>query len=163
MLPRQRAWWRQIVMSDSDDKRWRSHFRVNRANFFHLVELLRPRLQGEGCNAKKPLAVELKVAALLKQLASGDEYKGISELLGIGETTCCYVAYQAACAVLSELRYLVSRERYAERLPSIQAAFFAHRNFGWRGVCGAVDGTHIAIKRPRGIRGKAGLTSLCKQ
>lgn len=144
-----------FVKTDWDDRRWRKNFRVNRANFFRLVDLLRPRLEIKGCNVKKPLAMELMVAALLKRLASGDEFKGISELLGIGETTCCRVAFEAACAVMSALGHLVSREHYVERLPSIQAAFYAHRNFGWRGVCGAVDGTYIAIKRPKGTRGKA--------
>lgn len=99
--------------------------------------------------------MELKVAALLKRLASGDENKSIYELLGIGESTCCQVAYEAACAVMSQLGHLVLRERYAQRLPSVQAEFQAHKGFGWRAVSGAVDGTHIAIKRPKGTRGKA--------
>lgn len=87
------------------------------------MEILRPNLEGESCTAKQPLPVEYKVAALLLRLASGDGYWSISELLGIGESPCCQMAFEAACAVMAQFGQLVSRERYGERLASVQKAF----------------------------------------
>lgn len=58
-------------------------------------------------------------------------------------------------AVITELGNLLARERFAKRLPDIHASFRRHTGFGCQGVSGAVDGTHIAIKRPKGVRGKS--------
>lgn len=62
MQPKVRTWFEDFVTTEFMAEQWKQSFRMSREHFFELVQILSPRLQGVGCNAKAPTPVPLKVA-----------------------------------------------------------------------------------------------------
>ena len=67
--PRSEDLWQNYMMGSWPDHKFKETFRVNKACFYELCQRLTPWLQGIGCNFKKPLSVERKVAISLYRLA----------------------------------------------------------------------------------------------
>ena len=91
--------------------------------FFKLEQDLSPLLLGVGCNAKAPLSVEYKLAAFLLRVSSGDTFKMISELLGIGRTTAIWHCWMVAQAIVQVYKSLVNKANYERSLNDIQNQF----------------------------------------
>lgn len=95
--------------------------------------------------------MKFKVAAYFMRISSGNSYQHISELLGIGVSTAIWQCWQVAQAIDSVYGYLISEARYERSLGAIQEQF---SGYGWRGVAGAIDCTHVKVTKPVGARGR---------
>jgi hypothetical protein len=87
---RPRAWFEEFVMTLWDDEDFRKTFRMTKANFMALCDILRPRLQRQSTNFKEPKTVEHQVAVCLYRLANAHcKYGTLSQLFSVGSGTAC--------------------------------------------------------------------------
>uniref|UniRef100_A0A3P8RMA7 DDE Tnp4 domain-containing protein n=1 Tax=Amphiprion percula TaxID=161767 RepID=A0A3P8RMA7_AMPPE len=110
----------------------RRRFRVSRATFDYLVELIGPPRR--------------RLAITLWWFARSGEYRSIADMFGVGIATVCIIVRQVTVAIVERLyRRFVS-------LPSGQRLDDTIRGFRQRRYpqcAGAIGGTHIPIAPPR--------------
>ena len=99
-------------------------------------------------NFRKPLEVGLKLAVTLRHLSTGERYTSLQYQWRVGKTTICKFVPQVCKAILKEFQqeYLVCPTD-PEDWKKIEERF-RHR---WNvpHAVGALDGKHIAIKKPK--------------
>uniref|UniRef100_A0A3P8RPE8 DDE Tnp4 domain-containing protein n=1 Tax=Amphiprion percula TaxID=161767 RepID=A0A3P8RPE8_AMPPE len=114
-----------------DDDQWKAQFRVSRATFDYLVELIGPAIKRRRTNYRVP---------------SSRAYRSIADMFGVGIATVCIIVRQVTVAIVERLyRRFVS-------LPSGQRLDDTIRGFRQRRYpqcAGAIGGTHIPIAPPR--------------
>ncbi len=99
--PRSEDLWQNYMLGSWTDDRFRETFRMHKANFYELCRRLTPWLQGKGCNFKKPLSVEKKVAISLHRLAGEITPFHINgETFAVAKSTACKVFQQFVFAVI---------------------------------------------------------------
>ena len=117
--------------------------------FFDLIEeRITPHLRKSFSNFRKPLEVGLKLAVTSRHLSTGESYTSLQYHWRVGRSTICKFIPQVCKAILKEFQreYLVCPtdpedwKKIAER--------FRNR---WNvpHAVGALDGKHIAIKKPK--------------
>ena len=111
-----------------------------------LCEELRPYLTKQTTKLRKPVSVETQVAATLYYLADEDRMRKVSNSFGLGKATVSKVIHRVTFVISEKLgaKYIV--------LPKTKEEVEEHaRNFynryGFPQCIGAIDGTHIKIKR----------------
>ncbi|CAL9685020.1 unnamed protein product [Knipowitschia caucasica] len=139
------AWWRQVV-SEWTDSDWRANFRMLKNTFNILCDLLRPQLQRQTM-VRRPLSVERRVALCLWRLATGDCFRTISNLFGIGKSTAVTVTNEVCSAIASTLLPLFIKTPSLSEFRAIAQGF--RDRWGFPQCAGAIDGTHIPIKAPQ--------------
>ena len=117
------------------------------ASFYMLCEELRPYLTKQTTKLRKPASVETQVAATLYYLADEGRMRKVSNSFGLGKATVSKVIRRVTSVISEKLgaKYIV--------LPKTKEEVEEHaRNFynryGFPQCIGAIDGTHIKIKRP---------------
>ncbi|KAG6938173.1 hypothetical protein G0U57_007076 [Chelydra serpentina] len=134
-------WWDCIVLQVWDDSQWLRNFRLRKATFLELCDLLSPALKRKNTKMRAALTVEKQVAIALWKLATPDSYRSVGNLFVMGKSMGAAVI-QVANAI-TEL--LLSRVVTPGNVQVIVDGFAAVRfpNCG-----GAKDGTHIPILAP---------------
>ena len=120
---------------------------MREASFYMLCEELRPYLTKQTTKLRKPVSVETQVAVTLYYLADEGRMRKISNSFGLGKATVSKVIRRVTSVISVKLgpKYIV--------LPKTKKEVEEHaQNFYNRYVfpqcIGAVDDTHIKIKRP---------------
>ena len=83
---RSEAWWVDVACHWSD-REWKNNFRLSRATFVKLCSKLRPFISRRNSRFRRAVAVRKRVAVCLWRLAGNVEYRTISHLFGIGQST----------------------------------------------------------------------------
>uniref|UniRef100_A0AAQ5Y718 DDE Tnp4 domain-containing protein n=1 Tax=Amphiprion ocellaris TaxID=80972 RepID=A0AAQ5Y718_AMPOC len=129
-----------------DDDQWKAQFRVSRATFDYLVELIGPAIKRRRTNYRVPIEPRRRLAITLWWFARSGEYRSIADMFGVGIATVCIIVRQVTVAIVERLyRRFVS-------LPSGQRLDDTIRGFRQRRYpqcAGAIGGTHIPIAPPR--------------
>jgi len=90
---------------------------------------------------------KLKLIVCLKYLATGESVRSLSLMFNLSKKTICKCIHET-CEVLNSLSgEFVKFPEIIEHQNKVKADFANYS--GFPGVIGAIDGTHIAIKRPR--------------
>ena len=120
---------------------------MSEASFYMICEELRPYLTKQTTKLRKPVSVETQVAATLYYLADEGRMRKVTSSFGLGRTTVSKVIRRVTSVISEKLgaKYIV--------LPKTKQEVEEHaRNFynryGFPQCIGAIDGTHIKIKRP---------------
>ncbi|XP_067135134.1 putative nuclease HARBI1 [Centruroides vittatus] len=146
-VPRIKNYITEIVplYSSSD---FRSHFRLSRASFEALSNLLMPKITNHAINrAGRPsLTACDKVLMTLWFLGNREAYRSVSDRFGVSKSTLFRVV-QTTCTALSELAPQFIKWPSGEQVQEITQSF--HNKSGFPGVVGAIDGTHIEIPAPQ--------------
>lgn len=90
--------------------------------------------------------VTLKVAAFLYRMAHGGSYHAIGHQFGLGEASICEYIQQVSRALAT--MYGCIQYPQGDELQAIMDKF--REQYGWEGVAGASDCSHIVIKAPFG-------------
>ncbi|XP_008300640.1 putative nuclease HARBI1 [Stegastes partitus] len=129
-----------------DEDQWKAQFRVSRATFDYLVELIGPAIKRRRTNYRVPIEPRRRLAITLWWFARSGEYRSIADMFGVGIATVCIIVRQVTVAIVERLyRRFVS-------LPSGQRLDDTIRAFKERccpQCAGAIGGTHIPIAPPR--------------
>ena len=144
---RNNRWWTNILNNKATLEEWRENFRMSEASFYMLCEELRPYLTKQTTKLRKPVSVETQVAATLYYLADEGRMRKVSNSFGLRRATVSKVIRRVTSVISEKLgaKYIV--------LPKTKEEVEEHaRNFynryGFPQCIGAIDGTHIKIKRP---------------
>ncbi|XP_067131312.1 putative nuclease HARBI1 [Centruroides vittatus] len=133
------------LYSSSDFK---SQFRLSRALFEVLSNLLMPKITNHAVNTAGRLSLTAcdKVQLTLWLLGNREAYRSVSDRFGVSKSTLYHVV-QTTCTALSELAPQFIKWPSGEQVQEIMQSF--HNKSGFPGVVGAIDGTHIEIPAPQ--------------
>ncbi|CAH1956465.1 unnamed protein product [Acanthoscelides obtectus] len=128
------------------DSIFKETFRVNRTQFNEVDELIKNDITGKECNAQKPIGSEEKVAVCLRYLATGDMYKTIGLSYRMGQRTVSNIVCQVCEAIWRRLQPIYMPEPTVEIWKNIALEY--ERKWQFYNCLGAVDGKHVAIRKP---------------
>jgi predicted transcriptional regulator len=127
------------------DDMWQQEYQMGYQSFYLLCDLLQPYIQAQTTNWRRPIKVDLAVAAVLKRLASGMSNYDVASRYGIGKST----LDSYTLLIIDALSYSDKLfSRFINR-PQGQRIIDMIRDFkdltGIDQVCGAINGTHIKL------------------
>jgi len=90
--------------------------------------------------------VEARVAICIWRLSTNLEYRSMSQLFGVGLSTCCTITQEVVPAINVVMKPLYIKHPSAAEFRQITQGF--HDKWRFPQVAGAIDGTHIKIRAP---------------
>lgn len=136
----------RVDVRNHDDRWFRANLRMTRGSFDALCRLLQPYLQRQPSPTGTPsLDVPLQVAIAISRFANGREtYRVLSDVFGVGGSTCNEATARFAAAVCEHLYEAVVNARFtADKWAALANEYV--RVHGWPACIGAVDGTHCEV------------------
>ncbi|XP_051918103.1 uncharacterized protein LOC127598335 [Hippocampus zosterae] len=143
---RSNVWWDQIVPGFTHQE-WVRHFRMSEETFLDICAELRPAMEKRDTNFRACVPLKKRVAIALWKLATNSEYRSISHLFGVSETTVCRCLREfcsAACALL-----LPRHVRFPDPETLARTAAEIEASWGLPRCVGAIQGSHIPIIAPQ--------------
>ncbi|XP_042268951.1 uncharacterized protein [Thunnus thynnus] len=129
-----------------DDEEWKAQFRVSRATFDYLVELIGPIIKRRRTNYRVPIEPRRRLAITLWWYARAEEYRSIANMFGVGIATVCIIVRQVTSAIVDRLYHRFVSLPSGQRLDDTMRAF---QQRCYPLCAGAIGGTHIPIAPPR--------------
>ncbi|XP_034935350.1 protein ANTAGONIST OF LIKE HETEROCHROMATIN PROTEIN 1-like [Chelonus insularis] len=128
------------------DKTFKSHFRVERSTVDYLMNLLGSDLSIViGNPGRSPIPVYTQILIALWMMATPDSYRSVCERFDIGKATGWRTVWKFVKALY---KYLPTFIKWPSTQEALITAAYIDRRYGFPGVIGAVDGTHINIPAP---------------
>lgn len=127
------------------EEQWMAHFRMSRATFGFILDLLTPVLRKQTTKFRQPIAPNRRLAIALWWYATPGEYRTISCLFGVGIATVCKIIYEVTQALVDTLYQRFICLPKGQRLDETIDGF---KRRGYPQCAGAIDGTHIPIIAP---------------
>ncbi|XP_071962759.1 uncharacterized protein [Antedon mediterranea] len=144
---RSTQWWDIDCLMQYDDQQWYANFRMTRGPFHLLCNQLHPHIVRMDTRMRRPVSVIKLVAMTLYRLATGESFRTISNLFGVGMTTAYEAFWDVCIALCTNLKPMyVKRPKGDEVQRMLQ--IFEHK-FGFPMCGGAIDGSHIPIIAPK--------------
>ena len=144
---RTQAWWDGFVKNIVPLEEWKDKFRMSRAPFFSLCDLLRPYIQRQKTRMRQPIDVERQVALTLYYPADKGRMRKTSNAFGLSRPSVSITIRRVCAAICEHLGPLFIRLPTTEAEVKEKTSQFFDR-FSLPQCLGAVDGTHIEIKQP---------------
>jgi DDE superfamily endonuclease len=145
---RERAspWWLSEVPRYSDEE-FRQYFRVCRATFRYIVELVRNQVQKADTRLRKAVKADLIVAVALRRLATGDSFQTIGALFGVNRTSAQKYTARFVRALVEHQESFIKFPASVEEVEILSqgAQRLGQHWGGWPGAVLMVDGTHIHV------------------
>lgn len=127
---------------------YRNFVRLGPGLFHEIVERVRPYLQRQYTNFRRPLTVGHRVSITLRFLATGDSYKSLGYSFVVAPNTISLIVPETCRAITLAYADEVLRLPATEEEWQQVAQVFEQR-WNFPHVIGAIDGKHIRIKNPR--------------
>ena len=134
-----------ILYSDADFKR---RMRADRPTFFKLVDALRPRMEKQTTNFKRPVPVEKRVAAALYHYGHGGSLEDIADQFDVSLALMHEILHEFTDAVIDILGNELSWPSDARRQQYVIDGFYNKQLLP--NCCGAIDCSHILVTTPDG-------------
>ncbi|KAG7218053.1 hypothetical protein INR49_020663 [Caranx melampygus] len=99
-LPGQNLW---ATAEAFDDEEWKAQFRVSRATFDFLLELIGPAIKRRRTNYRVPIEPRRRLAITLWWFARSGEYRTIADMFDVGIATVCMIVRQVSSAIVERL------------------------------------------------------------
>lgn len=147
VLPRPQLWFQQLLNDRALDHWWKENFRVSRATFEYICQLVGPALRRQDTHMRDAIPIEKRVGASLWRLATGECYRSCGLMIGLSKSAvvnCCHEFVQELCRLKDNyIKFPTSRADVQAKIDG-----FSERS-RIPNIMGAVDGTHVAIKAPK--------------
>lgn len=120
---------------------WNRHFRLKKETFEGILQLVGPQMQRQDTNLRSAIPVQKRVAIALWRLATGDSYRAIGTVFGVGKSTAVEITLEF-CRVLEGLahNFIAFPQTRDETMIAI-ASFKESVNCRVPQAVGAIDGT----------------------
>lgn len=143
---RSAEWWRGVLAGLYGDGWWVENMRMTRETFQLVCSELRPYIERQNTRFRQPISVEARVAVTVWKLATNVEYRTIATLFGIGHSTVGEIVLDTCDAIAFFLLPKYVRVPQNSLMQEIIDGF--QNRWGFPQTAGAINGTHIPIKRP---------------
>ena len=130
-----------------DQRGYKNYLRITPDLFQEMVERITPRLQKWSTFMREPLQVGLKLAVALRFLATGNSYPSLQYSFRVEASTICKFMPEVCHAIIASYMDEVLRCPQTEEEWKEVAAKFSSK-WNYHNCLGALDGKHIAIKKP---------------
>lgn len=138
--------WEKDVPVWPDD-RFQKKFRVSRNTFKMLVDSIGHLIEKQVTQFGTTINTEKRIAIALYFLKSGSYYDVVGEVFGVGAATVCNIVSDFCDAMIRV--HLKEKIKFPQTENELQAtADTFQENWQFPGCVGAIDGSHIPIKRP---------------
>ena len=99
VLPRPQLWFQQLLNDRVLDHWWKENFRVSRARFEYICQLVGPALRRQDTHMRDAIPIEKRVGASLWRLATGACYRSFGLMIGLSKSAvnCCDESVQELC------------------------------------------------------------------
>ena len=144
--PRPQFWFEQMLVNQYEDHLWQEHFRMTRQTFEYICCLVAPDLVRQDTNMRKSIPVRKRVAIALWRLATGETYRSTGLTFGQGRSTALTMRDQFCAALLPRANEFIKFPRTEAETRRAMEGFAVLSDFPQ--IVGAIDGSHIPIKRP---------------
>ncbi|XP_063957563.1 putative nuclease HARBI1 [Lytechinus pictus] len=121
--------------------------RVTPEFFDELLQRLAPRLTKDDTNARRALEPGLKLACTIRHLAAGDRYPSLSYSFRVARETICKFIPEVCQAIVDEYANEVIQCPTTEQEWRAIAEEY-ERRWNVPHVMGALDGKHVALRKP---------------
>lgn len=136
-----------VELRNEDQRAFQNFLRMPVEMFDELLERLAPRITKKTTNWREPIEPGLKLALTLRHLATGATYKDMEYAWRVPNNTISLLVVEVCEAIVEE---------YTDELltcPSTEAGWRRvsddwYRRWNFPHTIGAIDGKHIAIKKP---------------
>ena len=140
-------WFQQLLNDHALDHWWKENFRVTRATFEYICQLVGPALRRQDTHMREAIPVEKRVGASLWRLATGECYCSCGLMIGLSKSAvvkCCHEFVQQLCVLKGNyIKFPITRGEVQAKINE-----FSERS-KIPNIAGAVDGTHVPIKAPK--------------
>ena len=145
--PASNEWWTAVKNNFFGEEWWKENLRMSRTTFDALCDHLHSYLEKKDTCMRHPVSVEQRVAVTLWRLATNIEFRTLSTLFGLGQSTVGKVVNETCSAITTNLLRRFVQIPSGECLDEDIAGFEQERGFPQ--TVGAIDGTHIPIICPK--------------
>ena len=144
---RSRNWWQKLQSGEAPECEWKNNFRMSRQSFYKLCAQIRPFIESQHTRMRQPISVEAQLALTLYFLSDGGRMRKTANAFGCGLSTVSCIFSKVTKAIGINLSSLYINTPTTEKeVVELAAGFYvAH---GFPQCIGAVDGTHIPLRRP---------------
>ncbi|KAI8493838.1 hypothetical protein Bbelb_281850 [Branchiostoma belcheri] len=126
---------------------FKSFLRIEPEMFDEILQRVGPSIE-KSTNARQPLPIGLKLAITLRFLATGNSYRSLAYSFRVAHNTISKFVPQVCRAITKEYaQEAFDTPSTPDQWRQVAQGFQTRWNFPH--VCGAIDGKHVAIKRPR--------------
>jgi len=133
----------------SDGKAFKGFLRVSPELFHEIVGCVGPRIKKQDTCFRRALDPGLKVAITLRFLATGESYHSLAYGFRVPHNTISLFVPETCQAIIDEYMGEVMKcPQTPEEWKEVAREFGEKWNF-WN-CCGAVDGKHVAVRKPPG-------------
>ncbi|KAG6498624.1 hypothetical protein ZIOFF_038345 [Zingiber officinale] len=145
---RSSEWWDRHNSPELPEAEFRRAFRMSRATFDFLCEVLAAAVARENTALRAAIPVRQRVAVCVWRLATGESLRLVSRRFGLGISTCHKIVLEVCAAI----RHVLMQGMLAWPDPAraaAAAARFEAISGGITGMVGAMYTTHIPVTAPR--------------
>ena len=141
------AWWNNFKNGLVVPEEWNENFRMSKERFDKLCLQLRPCIEKQNTHLRKSISVEKQVAVVLYYLMDEGRYRKVANAFGISRSSVSSIVRKVCKVIAIELGPKFIRLPSNEEEVSYAVDQF-EKLHGFPQCLGAVDGTHIFIKKP---------------
>ncbi|XP_060780301.1 putative nuclease HARBI1 [Neoarius graeffei] len=144
---RSSAWWDNFVDQVVVAEEWRENFRMSRSALIHLSERLCLQLEGTTTRMRWPVDLLTKVACTLYYLCDEGRLRKTANAFGLSRSTVSVIIHQVCKAICTTLGHeYIATPKTEPEVQQLVANFYSSN--GMPQCLGAIDCTHIEVKRP---------------
>ncbi|KAL8624635.1 hypothetical protein ACOMHN_045170 [Nucella lapillus] len=139
------------IIHDDDADPWtfKNYTRVTPEIFLEILDRIRPRITKEDTVMRLAIEPGLKLAVALRYMATGDSYGSLAYAFRVGFSTVSMFVPQVCQTIFVEFEHDTFDARWSRDAWLAIAEKFEKR-WNMPHVMGALDGKHVAIRKPKG-------------
>lgn len=147
MKPRQQSFFHTTVDPFYDPSDWLTHYRMSKSTFHEIANAIAPLIQRQHTNYRAAITVCQRLSVTLLYLATGITQQQVASMEGISQSVVQRSVHEVCKAIADTLADEYIKFPHTEDEMKVVAARFQSMK-GLPQVIAALDGTHVAIRKP---------------